>query len=117
MDLNMKIGVDTEELDRLVVGARCYDALRLKWCKGYMNDHSILVLHEGKIMISKQALLDLIRLVNYSNIDETEVDIVDLSPRDLQRMKEQTRKSGPPSTGSPVQRPRDLSSTINWTNN
>lgn len=69
MDKNIKLSVDSSEIDRLAIGARVYDAF--KWKANSVNFNCILTSEKetGDILIRESELMDLIQLVNEGQPD------------------------------------------------
>ena len=64
MDKNIKLNIDSSELDRLVIGGRMYDALTFSTDR--INVHSIIKIDKdtGDILINESELLKLMQLAN-----------------------------------------------------
>ncbi len=82
MDKNIKLNIDSSELDRLVIGGRMYDALTFS--NDHINFHSIIKQDEDtkEILINESELFKLIQLANrcinnkYSRIRYDKVKLV-----------------------------------------
>lgn len=59
-DTNLKLKIDTSELDRLAIGGRIYDMLDLA------NMDNSLTTDNGKIAIYEKDIIDIFYLVNRS---------------------------------------------------
>lgn len=65
MDKNIKLNIDSSELDRLVIGGRMYDALTFS-TTDCINVHGIIKIDKdtGDILINESELLKLMQLAN-----------------------------------------------------
>lgn len=71
MEKSLKISVDSSELDRLVIGARVYDAFN--WQANGIGFNRILTSEKetGDILIKESDLMKLIQLVNVGQPDRS----------------------------------------------
>lgn len=76
MKKEIKLSVDYTEIERLVIGARLYDALCMM--NESINFHSIIKYdsQNKKFVIREDKLLELISLINRVDINDRTIEIV-----------------------------------------